>query len=106
MTPHVEIDPSMRFGRPHIRGIPVDSIGGMLAAGESVATVADEYGMTRGEVLVACWYLGLYGTRRWKRLLRDWANPAGEQMWHCNTVNYDDVPDPPLGDDGIPVKGA
>lgn len=68
----------------------------MLLAGEDLEVVADEYGLTRGDVLVACWYLGLYGTRRHRRLWKAWATAAHEQMWHA--VDYDRIPDPPIRD--------
>jgi uncharacterized protein (DUF433 family) len=62
----------MRFGRPHIRGISTDAIAGMVVAGESFETVADEYGLSRREVILACWYEGDQGSyrKRW----RQWAD--------------------------------
>lgn len=102
-SPRGLVDPSMRFGRPHVKGIPVDAIVGMLSAGESVATVADNYDLTRADVLVACWYVGAFGLpespRRWRTALREWATGAGQAMWNTKTCDYEAIPDPPIGDD-------
>lgn len=96
--PHVRTDPAQRFGQPAVKGISVEAIGSMVIAEQNVTTVADEYGLTRGDILVACWWLGLYGSKSWRRLWRDWANgTAGPAMWRAATVNYDDIPDPPVG---------
>ena len=99
--PHVRTDPAQRFGQPHVKGISVDAITCMLLAGESLTTVADEYGLTRADVLVACWHQGLYGTPRWRRMWRGWAKTAGEAMWDTRTVDYDAIPDPPVPAPGV-----
>lgn len=96
--PHVRVDPAQRFGQPAVRGISCDAIADMLIAEEDVDVVADEYGLTRADVLVACWYLGLYGTPRWRRRWWTWASDvAGPAMWDIRTVEYDAIPDPPIG---------
>lgn len=94
--PHVRIDPAQAFGQPAVKGVGVEHIAGMYLAGESIATVADEYGLTRADVLVACWYQGRYGSPRWRRLWREWAETAGAAMWNTRTVDYDQIPDPPV----------
>jgi uncharacterized protein (DUF433 family) len=99
--PEVTVSPSMRFGRPHVKGVSVDDIVGMLSAGESVATVGYEYHLTRPDVLVACWYVGQYGLpespRRWRTALREWAAEVGQAMWDASTCDYEAIPDPPIG---------
>jgi uncharacterized protein (DUF433 family) len=97
--PHVVVDPAQAWGQSNVKGVGVDHIAGMLLAGEDMATVADEFGLTRADVLVACWYLGMFGSRRWRRLWRDWAERAGKAMWDVRTVDYDAIPDPPVSRD-------
>jgi uncharacterized protein (DUF433 family) len=52
------IDPSIRSGRPVIRGtrVPVDIVVGRVAAGMSVQAVADEYEITEKDVYNALRY--------------------------------------------------
>ena len=52
------IDPSIRSGRPVIRGtrVPVDIIVGRVAAGMAIPSVADEYGITEKDVYNALGY--------------------------------------------------
>jgi uncharacterized protein (DUF433 family) len=93
--PHVRVDPAQRFGQPAVKGISCEAIGGMLLAGEDVATVADDYDLTRADVLVAAWYQGMYGTRQYRRAWKGWAEQAGQAMWDTRTVDYGQIPDPP-----------
>ena len=39
-------------------------------------------GMTRGAVLVACWYQGIHGGRAWRRRWEQWASDVSGQI--CN----------------------
>jgi len=54
----IVIDPEIRHGKPVIKGtrVPVDIILGSLAGGMSVEEVAEEYGITREDVLAAIEY--------------------------------------------------
>ena len=58
LAPGIVVDPVVRLGRPVIRGtrVPVDVVVGQLAAGLSSEQVADEYGITRDDVLAALAY--------------------------------------------------
>ena len=93
--PHVRVDPAQSWGQPAVKGVSCEAIAGMLLAGEDVDTVADEYGLTRADVLVACWYLGRLGPRRYRRLWAVWAGEAHQLMWRSDSVDYGTVPDPP-----------
>jgi hypothetical protein len=93
--PHVRVDPAQRFGYPNVGGVSVDAIGYMVL-NEGVEVAADEYGIRREDVLVACWFLGLYGPpRRFRRLWRAWAEAAGVELWHGDPGRYTEIPDPP-----------
>jgi uncharacterized protein (DUF433 family) len=89
--PQVCWSPGMRFGEPHVRGRPVDAIGGMVWAGERVEVVAEEYDVTREEVIVACWWLGRHGEPRWRRRWKAWTQVVESELWHGRY----DVQDPP-----------
>src|SRR5204863_6938697 len=57
--PFVAMDPAMRSGDPtlnHTR-LPVATIAGFVWAGDDVGFVAEEYDITRADVLVACWWM-------------------------------------------------
>lgn len=95
--PHVAIDPAMQFGRPHVRDVAVEAITGLFAAGETVTVVRGEYGLTREDFLVACWYAGLYGTRSERKWLGAWAVFAGKLMWHGHWSEVSDPPEKPPG---------
>lgn len=58
VSPGVTVDPAVCHGQPVIAGtrILVDVLLGHLAAGDSVTTVAREYGLTRAQVLAAVEY--------------------------------------------------
>lgn len=97
--PHIVIDPAQRFGQPNVGGVSVDAVVGMVWA-EGADAAADEYGLRREDVLVACWYAGQYGlpgrnftaTRTWRERLGGWAESVTHTLWRCQ---YDAVPDPP-----------
>jgi len=54
----IVIDPKVRHGKPVIKGtrVSIDVILGSLAGGMSVDEVAEEYGITRDDVLAAIEY--------------------------------------------------
>lgn len=62
--PVITIDPGVSFGAPHIRGVSTEAIAGMVYAGEDFDTVAADYGLSRHEVILACWYEGSAGSYR------------------------------------------
>lgn len=92
--PAVEISPSMRFGRPHIKGISTEAITGMLMAGESPETVCYEYSLTRHELLVACWFEGTHGEcrKKWGKWASEVAYP---QLAGWEPLDVDAMPMPP-----------
>lgn len=54
----IVVDPEVRHGKPVIKGtrVSVDVILGSLAAGMTIEEVAEEYGITREDVLAAVEY--------------------------------------------------
>lgn len=113
---YVWIDPARKSGEPCIGGhrLPVEMV---------IATVwrsgLDEAlhcwpQLTRGQVLVACWYAGAGNVVRlhgrggayvgyrgpWRKRWGAWAAEVHDGLWLSATVDYDVIPDPPL--DGQP----
>jgi len=58
IAPRIVVDENVRFGKPVIKGtrVPVDLVVGKLAGGMTLEEVADEYGLTRDDVLAALAY--------------------------------------------------
>lgn len=58
IAPRIVVDERVRFGRPVIEGtrVPVDLVLAKLAGGMTTEAVADEYGLTREDVLAALAY--------------------------------------------------
>lgn len=56
--PRIVVDDGIHSGRPVIKGtrVPVDVLLGQLAAGLTADAVAEEYGVTRDDVLAALAY--------------------------------------------------
>lgn len=58
IAPRIEVDPNVRFGKPVIKGtrVPVEVAVGKLAGGMTAEAVAEEYGITRDDVLATLAY--------------------------------------------------
>ena len=58
IAPRISLDDNVRFGRPVISGtrVPVDLVVGKVAGGMAVDQVAEEYSLTREDVLAALGY--------------------------------------------------
>jgi uncharacterized protein (DUF433 family) len=58
IAPHILVDPAIRFGRPVLEGtrVPVEVVVGQVAAGRSLEHIADDYDLTREQVLAALAY--------------------------------------------------
>lgn len=68
--------PAYQFGAPCVgfSRIGADTIGGMVAAGETIDAICSDYGLTREDVLIACWWYANHcaGVRRkWERRVAD-----------------------------------
>lgn len=58
IAPRIVVDEKVRFGRPVVQGtrVPVDLVLGKLASGMSSGEVAEEYELTREDVLAVLAY--------------------------------------------------
>lgn len=70
LAPRIVVDERVRFGKPVVEGtrVPIHVVLGKLAAGLTTDAVAEEYGLTREDVLAvrayAAPYLGRIGGPR------------------------------------------
>lgn len=104
--PFVSVDPAMRFGQPTVNGtrLPVQTLVDYVWAGEDPDVVAEEYDVTRADILVACWFAGTYGlpgrrqqlfpTPLWRRRWGEWADGVAKALWQTSTVDYDAIAGP------------
>lgn len=93
--PVITVDPAVNWGRPQIRGIPTNAVAGMFASGEGLETVAEDYDLTRHEVLLALWHEAVYGGHPgW----RAWSEEAGAVLggWRGSPDTLE-PPDPAAG---------
>src|SRR5688500_2671067 len=79
--PRVVFDPRIQFGEPHIGGASVAVLGEQVWAGASVDETADEFRVTRADVVVACWWLGRHGSKGWRRRWKGWAVKVDPELW-------------------------
>lgn len=98
--PAVILDPAQNGGDPalyHSR-VKVDVVLQLLDAGENWEAVAEDHGLTRADLLVACWFDARCGTGphprdQWLDWLEDW-EPS---LWQAKTPeDYEAIPFPPF----------
>lgn len=105
-SPFIAVCPAMRSGQPTINGtrLPVDAVVGLVWA-QGVDVAAEDYDLTRADVLIACWFAGSYGlpgrrealfpVRLWPKRWGAWAVEVHQALWSVSNVDYEAVPDPP-----------
>ncbi|MGI5247798.1 DUF433 domain-containing protein [Dactylosporangium sp. CA-139066] len=111
LRPFVAVDPAMKSGQPTVNGtrLTVAAVADYVWA-DGVDQAAADHDLTRGDVLVACWYAGTVGlpgrrkslapTPLWRRRWSAWADDVHQALWSVTTVDYDKIPDPPGSDRG------
>jgi uncharacterized protein (DUF433 family) len=91
--PLITTDPAVNHGQPMVGPAPVDAVCARIWAGEPLADVAADYGISREQVLVACWWQARYGTPTWRRRLAVWFDIR--VVIGLIEGEYDAIPDPP-----------
>lgn len=58
LTLGITVDPSVRFGKPVIKGtrVPADTIVARVASGMNIKEIAEEYGITEKDIYNALHY--------------------------------------------------
>lgn len=93
--PHIILDPAQNFGQPFIAstGVKVADILSVLDAGENIRVVIDEYGVSRADILICCWFEAWYGTGAHPRdEWLDWLEEWEPSLWMAK--DYDVIPLP------------
>ena len=87
-------DPAIQMpGTPTIQDRRIAAVSmaeAVMVEPHGVADVMRGWRLSREEVLVACWWAGRFGPRRF-RVWRQWAEDAGSHLWY-RCIN---IPDPP-----------
>lgn len=93
---YVWIDPGRKGGQPCVGGrrLPVKLLAGSVWAGYPVEEAAQQYDVTVPQVLVACWYVAVYGSRAWRKRWGSWAKEAHLALYDEATPT-DQCPRPP-----------
>ncbi|MEO3856185.1 DUF433 domain-containing protein [Acrocarpospora sp. B8E8] len=97
MRPYIVIDPAQNFGQPAIARtrVQIAHIIDWLESGDLVHVVQDEYGLTRADLLVACWFEARYGTGAHPRdEWLDWLEDHEPALWSAK--GYEEIPFPPM----------
>lgn len=97
---YVWVAPGRLGGKPCIGGhrLSVDQISRYVRGdgGSADAVMGAFPYLTRAQVLTACWYQAVHGSRKWRQRWGRWAHEHGDAMW---SGRWNDVPDPPNGDE-------
>lgn len=89
----IEYNPGIQMpGTPTIKGhrLAADHIA-IRAYKFGIKDVMEDFVLSREEVLVACWWAGLWGPRRTRKWLGEWAKESGRHLWY----GCIQIPDPP-----------
>ncbi len=94
-SPRIVVDPAIRWGRAVVEGTPTATVdvAGMITGGDTVADACDEYGLTRHQVLLACWHEAVNGDyqQQWGK----WGAGVGHTLAYGGPAEVDALPDPP-----------
>ena len=96
--PMIVLDPGVNGGDPALyrSRVRVENILERLDAGDDPEDVAEDHGLTRGDVLVACWFDARYGVddhprKEWLGWWEQW-EPS---LWQAKTAqDYESIPFP------------
>ncbi len=47
-----------------------------------IASGMSDYELSREELLVACWWAGRFGPRKWRKRWEQWAMVLGQHLWY------------------------
>lgn len=89
--PVLTIDPRRQFGRVCIEGtrVPAESVAACVAGGDSVDETADNYNVTRDQVLLACWWYAwnVEGRGKFAKAIRAaWNGEDYETSWTTRAI--------------------
>ncbi len=79
----ITIVPGMKCGYPCIDGIrmTVAQVANMWWDGSTLEELGSWDFLTRGSVVVCCWYQARYGSRTWRKRWKVWLQIADRELW-------------------------
>lgn len=80
MRPAVTVQPGVNFGHPMVGGCPVETVAGRVWAGDSVNDTAEDFGLSREQVLLACWYYARWYAVAYSDRWTAWAGAAEDAL--------------------------
>lgn len=91
--PYIWVHPGRLSGDPALGGhrLPTHTVAVHYVA-LGMAETEDAYVIERADVLICCWFEARYGSRKLKRLWREWLGAFERLMWESR---WADVPEPP-----------
>lgn len=92
---YVWVAPGRLGGKPCVGGhrLSVDQVTRYVWGDSgSVDVAVISHDLTRAQVLTACWFQAVHGTRTWRQRWGRWAVEHCDAMW---SGRWDQVPDPP-----------
>lgn len=74
--PFVSFDPAMKGGQPTVNGtrLTVENLVVHVWGGWAEQQLQEGWGLSRHDILTACWFQAENGSRTWKRRWLPWAN--------------------------------
>jgi plasmid maintenance system antidote protein VapI/uncharacterized protein (DUF433 family) len=90
----VSVMAGMQFGRPCVDGtrLLVETVLDYLFA-NGMEETCEDYDIHRGQVLACVYFASQFGTRKERKLWKQWADENFKALWHAD---YARCPDPPL----------
>jgi uncharacterized protein (DUF433 family) len=92
--PHIDLEPCCLFGRPHINGHRLDpeQMAGMWWDDCTLDEIFGGFEIGLGQLLVSCWFVVNYGSRKWQKRWGQWAKDNWDLLWHSR---FDEIEMPP-----------
>jgi uncharacterized protein (DUF433 family) len=104
---HVSIDPGIKSGAPCIAGtrLTAEWMADHIWGGWTLDDILKDWDyLTKADLLVACWYVGTYGSRTWRKRWGAWAEEA-HRFLHAKDRQAE-CPWPPTSQAAAPSAGA
>lgn len=99
--PFVAHDPAMKGGQATVNGtrLTVENLVEHVWSGWTEQQLRDGWDLTRGDILVACWFWANHGGRTWKRRWGSWS----DEVYRARSAeDFAAVDWPPTMKDGAP----
>jgi uncharacterized protein (DUF433 family) len=93
---HISLDPGIKSGEPCIAGTRLTAawMADHIWSGWTLQDIQKDWDyLTRADLMVACWYVGIHTSRTWRKRWGKWAKDAHGFLW--DSTRQADCPWPP-----------